>query len=465
MTATSKLNLNIKPELFSVNFWRVANTPTKYNWLYGGAGSGKTFSIAQYLLLETYKKRAKGKTIYVVKANQSKLENTIINDFHDRHGGGITSMWKIREHFKYSATARTLTNTITGVTIKFMGIDNPEDVKGLTNPYIIFVDEVSDLKIDQYNQLITRVRKEGAKFFFAFNPVDEDHWIKTKVFDLKEENRSIFHTTLYDNKSVTDGKPFIPQEYIDRMEAFKYTDYNYYSVYTLGVWGSTMPQSGRFYKDFNINTHQIQAPVYDKKKPLHISFDFNVNPYMTCTVWQTDGNKVYQIDEVLTKYPLNNTLSCVKEFTKKYHSHEDKIFYYGDPAGKHLDTRSGGVNQKQWNDFDYIEEGLRQANLPFQKRVKRSADRLTVRGIFLNSVFREEIKDLRIFVDESCKVSIKDYLNLLEDMDGSKYKKKIKDPETGVPFEEFGHTSDANDYFLCVYFEREMKAMKGVKTF
>ena len=42
--------------------------------------------------------------------------------------------------------------------------------------------------------------------------------------------------------------------------------------------------------------------------------------------------------------------------------------------------------------------------------------------------------------------TLQDYMNTVEAPDGTKHKKKIKNEE-GVYFEEFGHTSDANDYF------------------
>lgn len=454
-----QITLDIDSKLLTKNFKRISESTTRYTWIHGGAGSSKTYSIAQFLVLETYQPRAKGRTIYVLKYNQSKLENTIINDFYSSGGGGIVNSFGLGKHFKYNKVARELTNTLTGVSIKFMGAKDEEEIKGLTAPHIIFVDEVSDIKYKMYQQLKTRVRIEGAKFYFAFNPVDDEHWIKTKVFDVPENNRTIIHTTYHDNKSLKTGKFFITQDYIDELEAFKYTDYNHYRIYTLGEWGSTTPLDGRFYKDFNINKHQIKAPAYDREKPLHISFDFNVNPYMTCTVWQVDGNKIYQIDEILTKYPNNNTPSCVRTFAKKYRDHDDTIFFYGDPAGKHKDTR----NERRWNDFDYIQDGLDKAGFTdVRRRVKSSADRLTVRGTFINKVFREEIEDLRIFVDESCTTSVKDYLNLLEDSEGKKHKAKEKD-ENGVSYEKYGHTSDANDYFICYYFEKYMRAMRGRK--
>ena len=122
--------------------------------------------------METFKARAIGRTIYVIKKNQSKMTDTIVNDFYNPSGGGIVFDWKIDHLFDFNKTEKRLTNKQTGVSIKFMGVDNPEHVKGLTSPHIIFVDESSDyLTSEVYNQLLTRVRIEGARFIFAFNPI------------------------------------------------------------------------------------------------------------------------------------------------------------------------------------------------------------------------------------------------------------------------------------------------------
>jgi len=44
---------------------------------------------------------------------------------------------------------------------------------------------------------------------------------------------------------------------------------------------------------------------------------------------------------------------------------------------------------------------------------------------------------------------------LKEAADGSKHKARMKHAETGVSYEKYGHTSDANDYFICSLFINE----------
>jgi hypothetical protein len=48
-----------------------------------------------------------------------------------------------------------------------------------------------------------------------------------------------------------------------------------------------------------------------------------------------------------------------------------------------------------------------------------------------------------------------EYNNLKEASDGTKLKEKDKDEKTGVPFEKWGHISDADDYFVTECFKKE----------
>jgi phage terminase large subunit len=63
-------------------------------------------------------------------------------------------------------------------------------------------------------------------------------------------------------------------------------------------------------------------------------------------------------------------------------------------------------------------------------------------------------------IDSRFTNTIKDYLYLKEDADGTK-KEKAKDALTGVTYEKYGHTSDANDYLLCEAFTKEFDKYQG----
>ena len=135
-----------------------------------------------------------------------------------------------------------------------------------------------------------------------------------------------------------------------------------------------------------------------------------------------------------------------KLFMQKYFSHAAGVFVYGDPSGNSEDTRS----EKGQNDYRIILTSL--AALRPQSRVHRKAPSVAMRGNFINAIFEHEFDGISININEKCVNSISDFSYLKEDSDGTKYKQKVKDDETKVTYEKYGHCSDAFDYMITVAF-------------
>jgi hypothetical protein len=170
---------------------------------------------------------------------------------------------------------------------------------------------------------------------------------------------------------------------------------------------------------------------------------------MTCTVWQLEGKKATQINEICLGTPQNRTENVCRELIRQYTGHDAGMFIYGDPAGKHEDTRT----EKGYNDFVIIIRAL--AIFKPSLRVANSAPPVVMRGNFINAVFAHNQQGLEFVIGENCAKSISDYMYLKEAADGTKAKIKEKNQETGVSYEKYGHTSDANDYLLCYAFASE----------
>lgn len=85
-----------------------------------------------------------------------------------------------------------------------------------------------------------------------------------------------------------------------------------------------------------------------------------------------------------------------------------------------------------------------------------------MRGNFLNTIFESKYDGISISIGINCKNTIADYLYIKQDSDGTKLKEKAKDMATGVTYEKYGHTSDANDYLLLYVFAAEYaRYLKG----
>lgn len=224
---------------------------------------------------------------------------------------------------------------------------------------------------------------------------------------------------------------------------------------------------GEFYKSFDIGLHANNKHAYDSSLPLHITYDFNVVPYITLTIWQMEkeGNIFHlrEIKEYCLKSPKNNTLAVTSEFCEDFRDHTEGIFIYGDPSGNQRDTRS----QKGYNDYAIIQSTLLQNGFAFKNRVDRKAPSVVGRGNFINAMLEgKQLKSgdyIKISIDSDCKESIADMLYIKEDENGKKKKERASDPDTGQTFEKYGHTSDAMDYLICKLFEKEYAAYQGKK--
>jgi hypothetical protein len=211
-----------------------------------------------------------------------------------------------------------------------------------------------------------------------------------------------------------------------------------------------MRRGGEAYKLFTKERNVIEnkeiagvPQLYDPSIPIHLSFDFNVKPYMTCTIHQISGKKDIQIDEITLAHPRNRTEDVCQHFAAKYQKHQSGVFVYGDPNGKREDTRT----EKGTNDYIII---LRELN-KFRPslRVDDKAPPVAMRISWINAIFSVSFNGLEYFIGSNCVKTIEDYQFGKEDSDGTKLKEEVTDPITKVKYEKYHHITDANDYLLC----------------
>lgn len=242
--------------------------------------------------------------------------------------------------------------------------------------------------------------------------------------------------------SALHNQAHLPSDFIERQKQILPSH-----LQDMLIYGNPFSKSGgEFYKGFDRIKH-VGKCDYDSSLPLHITFDFNVQPYITLCVWQIAGKQVRQINEICLSSPRNNTYALCREFKRKYQGHTAGLFVYGDPAGKHADTR----NQKGYNDYTIIQNELKDFRPTL--RIAPKAPAVVMRGNFINAILEQNFADINIVIDERCKNTLADYLYLKEGADGIKHKEKTQ--ENGVSYEKYGHCSDANDYFLCEAFKNE----------
>jgi len=154
--------LNFNPKITSAN-----NSGKRYVVHQGGTGSGKTFSILQYLL--SYATEHKGCVISVVAESLPHLKRGALRDFR--------RILQMIEWDKYAAENKTEhTFKIEGSTIEFFSADAEAKLRGARRD-ILFINECNNIDYESFQQLDVRTRKQTI---LDFNPVCR-FWVHDKL--------------------------------------------------------------------------------------------------------------------------------------------------------------------------------------------------------------------------------------------------------------------------------------------
>jgi len=222
------------------------------------------------------------------------------------------------------------------------------------------------------------------------------------------------------------------------------------------IYGSPVSKTGgEWFTSFSREQH-VMPCTYDPSLPLHITLDFNVNPYMTLLVSQlheSDDPKYDYIDRTLREYclknPKNNTEDICTDFLYDYIEAETGLFYYGDPSGKNRQT----VSKDLKHNYSTLEMVLRPMLHSTSDRVLHRAPTLVKSKHFCNRYMNGTLR-IKFEIDPSCKNTINDFEYLKEGPNGGYNKEKTTDPDTKVSYEKLGHCADAFRYRIVKQFEQ-----------
>lgn len=232
----------------------------KHLILKGGGGSGKSI-FAGFKILDRCKWEAGHRFLVVRKTAKSLRESCFHQLCHqamEHYAGDIDRIPKGKSGDMYIRFKN-------GSEIIFAGLDDVEKLKSIHDITGIWIEEATEVSEQDFDQLDIRLRGE-TKFYkqiiVTFNPVSVTHWLKKRFFDRKDpKGRVRIHESTY-----TDNR-FLPEEDRETLEAFKETNYYYYTVYCLGIWGVV----GRTF----FHAQNIQARLELKLKPKDVGcFEF-----------------------------------------------------------------------------------------------------------------------------------------------------------------------------------------------
>jgi phage terminase large subunit len=221
------ININIDKAVFNAVYLPYLDNKSRYEVLYGGAGSGKSHFVAQKKIRQHLKDR--GRKTLVVRKVAKTIKNSVFTLLQD-----VMADWNVGQLFNVNKSDFEIT-CINGNKFIFAGLDDVEKLKSIAGVTDIWVEEASEITQEDLQQLDLRLRGKnplGFQMTLTFNPISITHWLKKYFFDSQMPNASMLKTTYKDNR-------FLDEQYIEVLESLKDKDPYYYAVYCLGEWGIT----------------------------------------------------------------------------------------------------------------------------------------------------------------------------------------------------------------------------------
>lgn len=276
-------------------------------------------------------------------------------------------------------------------------------------------------------------------------------WVKKLIYD-RWENGTLPDNWLYIPAKAYDN-PYNPPDYIKSLQQLP--EYQRL-VFVEGHWNIQLKVGGEFWKSFDVNRH-VRPEFYNPETALHITVDNNLYPYIAQSIWQIEGRKIRQIHEIPATDPDNTAIKSAQLFCKwaKQIGYNNVVFVYGDQTT----TQGNTIDDNKRSFFDKYTEIIR-ANFPISIRMPSTNPPVAISGAFVNEIYESNYDGLEISIGESCTTSINDYIMTKENPEGGILKKRVKNPTTGISYEEHGHFSDIMRYIICEAFKDSFARFK-----
>jgi phage terminase large subunit len=422
--------------LYSDHFIPILESKHRYVVCFGGRGSSKTHHIMLKLLLATF--RSKHVSIYYCRRNFETIRSNTYKDFIN-----LIKLAGLDDSFTYSTahnSSMVITNNITGNSLYPYGLVEAEKTKGISQATHIFVDEITENNkesIDMIDSVLRTPQAEYLQFICAFNPVDEDNFIRSYFFD---ENNSFIGRADYGDDLLIHHSTLEHNEYIDK-EAYKISlirkyghNQNLLDVNLYGKWGKAevdKPYIPTFDKAKHVITSNYNNDI------IYLSFDFNVDP-ITCIAGQKQGNEVNVIEEFVLR---NSDIYELCEHIKIKLPKSNYLMVTGDATGKNRQAISkGGITY-----YQVIRDILRLSDsqflIPSVNHSNLNSRELMSRAFHLN----------KCNINNTCTYLINDLTYCEVGNDGKLLKKN-----SGAD-KQLSHLMDCLKYLLINFFKADLK--------
>lgn len=254
--------------------------------LYGGAGAGKSWTMAQFLICDILSKMP-ARVLITRKYNPSlRLTTyTLVKDILD-------SLQLPYEENKFEQ----LFVFPNGARLYMRGLDEPSKIQSAEFNFV-WMEEAMEFTYKDYQQLKLRLRRRPFverpnQIFLTFNPTRRD-WIYKIFFTKERDDVSILHTTYKMN-------PFLTSEYKATIEGLKEEDETAYKIFGKGEFAET---TNLVYTNYTVSSN---VPTSFDSLAYGVDFGYN-NPTVVLKIGVKD-KVIYVLEEFYRTHITNQQL-------------------------------------------------------------------------------------------------------------------------------------------------------------
>lgn len=277
---------------------------SRYKVLYGGRGGGKSWGVADALLVAGYQGRER---ILCTREFQNSIKDSVHKLLSDRIATlGLSKFYVIQN---------TSIKGLNGTEFLFEGLKtNVDSIKSMEGITKVWVEEAHRVSGRSWEILIPTIRQDGSEIWVTFNPeLDTDETYRRFVL-YPPRNATV-------RKVNWDDNPWFPKVLEEEMQELKARDPDAYQHVWLGFCKSTL-EGAVYAKELRQAQEEgrITHVPYDPVKPVHTFWDIGWRDSTAIWFAQAIGFEYRILDY------LEDTQKNINHFLKLM---QDKGYVYG----------------------------------------------------------------------------------------------------------------------------------------
>ena len=278
----------------------------------GGKNAGKSYSIADKLLLQPRLQPGKKLKAIVVRKTLPRIKASVLEILEKR-----AEVHKI----EFKLNRADYVAQCLGLKILFLSMENKGDhekAKSVTDVDFVWMNEITELREIDYDMLRMIIRGGESSFsqlVFDFNPIGKTSWVYKRFFENSNGSNGVqkIHYTVFDN-------PWAKENEIEILKSYEHINKNLYDINFLGRWGEL---EGIIY-DWDMDT-----PLPEKVDEVFYGLDFgySIDPAALICIYRKADE--FWVEEVIYETGLTNQDLAKKMKAKDI---DEKADIYADSA-------------------------------------------------------------------------------------------------------------------------------------